>query len=106
MLDPDKVLHDARLMKIDVTSGFFTKEQLQPRHPFLHKKMPNLFDMIFENDHGYWPELVNMINFFKSSSKEDILTNKASEDYKEKLANKYIYSIIPENPATGSSSNK
>jgi hypothetical protein len=90
-------------MKIDVVSGLFNKEQLASRHKFLFENTEALFAVIYENEPGYWPVLINMFNHMKNSTQEEIKNNSARDRFKEDLDQKYVYSVLPENNCSSSS---
>ncbi len=92
-LDPDRVLNEVRLMRIEVNSGIYFKDDLTSKYNYIYTNVPHLFDMVLKNEFDYWPMLLQILNKLRTIKNKETMET-ADADVGEILAKKYVYPVI------------
>lgn len=97
VLSGEKILEETRLMKKDVETGRYTRDELSVRHQFLFCNLLHLFDMIIENSFNYMPMVATLcekLNSVKKIDETDPTYLKAQKQVDTLLYNKYVSHVL------------
>jgi hypothetical protein len=91
-LDLDKVLHQVRLMSIEVKSGVYFRDELTTKYNYLYTNSIHLFDMVLQNKSNYFPMLLKMIERAKlmKQTEDNQQKQKIQSEMRAEVNNKYI----------------